>query len=64
MNPRLYKLHAGCYVHDNEYCVERFVSGWRWWSVADASTGGEWRSTKGEAVQDLAEYLQNRQKPQ
>jgi len=58
----LHKLSAGTY-HADGCLVERHTSGWRWSLYGDASVGGEWRSTRREAVLDLEAYLATRNKP-
>lgn len=42
------------------YVIQRVIGyGWRWRMAMDAGRGGEWRTTKREAVLDLTAHLGN-----
>jgi len=56
MTVQAVKTAAGYYRVGKEFVVERTADGWRWHST-DYTRGGEWRSTKREAMQDLDAFL-------
>jgi len=51
------KIGRGYYQIANDYIVAKTPDGWRWHDKRNASTGGEWRSTRLEALLDLEAFV-------
>jgi hypothetical protein len=60
LNAGRYELLNGLFSAERLFAVEHHADGWRWFRQNNPSVGGEWRSTKREAVLDLVEYLNTR----
>lgn len=54
------KIGPGYYQVANDYIVHKTPSGWRWHDKNDLSVGGEWRSTRLQALLDLEQHMEVR----